>query len=163
SVHTAPVLPCALQMRTCGPLFPVSRKASTGFQVLHIGHNAPACNFTAPMGENIIGDVLTSSSQIAQPSLDKMQKVASYELYVRGQWSKEHATFGPGATQGKRERQGNAHIADRFWRAPASAARARFARRHGTAYRAWHARAPFPRRIDSRAYARAEPDQHRVG
>src|SRR5262245_41706926 len=56
--------------------------------------------------------------------------------------AKEHATFGPGATQGKREGQGDAHFADRLWRAPALAARARFARRHGPAHRSRHARAP---------------------
>jgi hypothetical protein len=51
-------------------------ESSTGFQVLHIGHNAPACNFTVPLLEMIIADVLIKLGKIAQPSLEKMRDAA---------------------------------------------------------------------------------------
>src|SRR5262245_47639174 len=57
--------------------------------MLHIGHNAPACNFTARKLENIIANVLTTRGQIAQPSLENMRDAVPDLLVFQGQWSKE--------------------------------------------------------------------------
>jgi hypothetical protein len=56
--------------------------------VLHIGHNTPSCNFTAPLLQLIIAGVLIKLGKIVQPSLEKCETRHPIGV-TRGQWSKE--------------------------------------------------------------------------
>jgi hypothetical protein len=56
--------------------------------MLHIGHNAPACNFTPLKTGNIIASVLTKLDQIAQPSLEKHARPGARFTNSLGRWSK---------------------------------------------------------------------------
>src|SRR6266851_505884 len=74
-----------------------------------------------------------------------------------------NATFRPGSAQGKGKGRVHAHFSDCFRREAAPSPGTRFARGHGSADRAVTAGAAHSGGIDSRAHARFESHQHRVG